>query len=90
MEDQEYDCHDWMASAQVGIKTAAEQLCDNVIVIPVECPAFKVETIERLRECGENTILSYDHTPGKIRLQMCQDVGEQNACKTVNDDRNSV
>ena len=49
VEDQEYDCHDWMASAQVGIKTAREQLCDSVIVIPVECPAFRLETIERLR-----------------------------------------
>lgn len=85
VEDQEYDCHDWMASAQVGIKTAREQLCDSVIVIPVECPAFRLETIERLRECGENTILSYDHTPGKIRLQMCQ-ASEKECLLDVNDD----
>ena len=72
VEDQEYKSHDWMASAQVGIKTAREQLCDSALVIPVESPAFRLETIEKLRECSVNTILSYDHTPGKIRLQMCQ------------------
>ena len=85
VEDQEYKSHDWMASAQVGIKTAREQLCDSVLVIPVECPAYRLETIEKLRECGENTILSYDHTPGKIRLQMCQ-ASEKECLLDVNDD----
>ena len=63
LEDPEYACHDWLASAEIGIEAA--ELCDKVILIAVEFPAFKVETLERLKECDQDTCLYYDGQPGR-------------------------
>ena len=56
LEDPEYVCHDWLTSARIGMEAAAER-CDKVILLPVECPAFKVETLELLTECESDTCL---------------------------------
>ncbi len=70
LEDSEYACHDWLTSAEIGMEAAAER-CDKVILLPVECPAFKVETLELLKECDQDTCLYYDGQPGKIQLRIC-------------------
>ena len=70
LEDPEYVCHDWLTSARIGLEVAAER-CDKVILLPVECPAFKVETVEMLKECGQDTGLYYEGQPGKIQLRIC-------------------
>ena len=68
LEDPEYACHDWLASAEIGIEAA--ELCDKVILIAVECPAFKVETLERLKECDQDTCLYYDGQPGRLQVRI--------------------
>ena len=69
LEDPEYVCHDWLTSARIGMEAAAER-CDKVILLPVECPAFKVETLELLTECESDTCLYYDREPGKLQLRI--------------------
>ncbi len=70
LEDQEYERHDWQTSAKIGMEAAAE-LCDRVILLPVECPAFKVETLEALKECDRDACLYYGEKKGKLQLRIC-------------------
>ena len=69
LEDQAYACHDWLASAEIGMKEAAD-LCDKMILLPVECPTFEVETLEMLKECSQDTCLYYDGQPGKLQVRI--------------------
>lgn len=93
LEDPEYVCHDWLASARIGVEAAAA-LCEKVILIAAECPAFKVETLERLKECDQDTCLYYDGQPGKLQVRVGshltadRDVmyGEQNLASLDTDD----
>ena len=71
-EDSEYRNHDWENSARLGIRAAEELRCDSVILIPVECPAFRVETIECLKECVCDTIPVYHGVSGHLRLKICE------------------
>ena len=73
LEDPEYVCHDWLASARIGVEAAAA-LCEKVILIVAECPAFKVETLERLKECDQDTCLYYDGQPGKLQVRISSHV----------------
>lgn len=66
-EDPEYACHDWKTSAELAVKSILPE-CDALIQIPVECPAYTVETIQRLSECEENTQISCQGKTGKMRL----------------------
>ena len=57
-EDTSYAQHDWKTSARLAIREMAPD-CDALILIPVECPAFTVETVRKLAECTENAQVSY-------------------------------
>ena len=70
VEDTEYAEHDWLESAKIGTEKAAE-LCDGVILIPVEYPAFKAETVEKLKACKTDTCLYYNGVPGKLQMRVC-------------------
>lgn len=85
-EDKEYASHTPETSAMLGIEAAKEQLCDSVILIPVECPAFQAETIEVLKECSEDTRLYYERKAGKIQLRSCQNHSEEMRCLEVKDE----
>ena len=92
LEDSEYACHDWLASAEIGIEAA--ELCDKVILIAVEFPAFKVETLERLKECDQDTCLYYDGQPGRLQVRIGSHLtddmdvthGKQNLARLDTDD----
>ena len=92
LEDPEYACHDWLASAEIGIEAA--ELCDKVILIAVEFPAFKVETLERLKECDQDTCLYYDGQPGRLQVRIGSHLtddmdvthGKQNLARLDTDD----
>ena len=92
LEDPEYACHDWLASAEIGIEAAV--LCDKVILIAVEFPAFKVETLERLKECDQDTCLYYDGQPGRLQVRIGSHLtddmdvthGKQNLARLDTDD----
>ena len=92
LEDPEYACHDWLASAEIGIE--ASELCDKVILIAVEFPAFKVETLERLKECDQDTCLYYDGQPGRLQVRIGSHLtddmdvthGKQNLARLDTDD----
>lgn len=57
-----------------GLAAAREQM-DRVIVIPVEYPAFSIQTLEKLLECKKGTIPSYNGQPGWPRLYVFQKDG---------------
>ena len=92
LEDPEYACHDWLASAEIGIEAA--ELCDKVILIAVEFPTFKVETLERLKECDQDTCLYYDGQPGRLQVRIGSHLtddmdvthGKQNLARLDTDD----
>lgn len=92
LEDPEYACHDWLASAEIGIEAA--ELCDKVILIAVEFSAFKVETLERLKECDQDTCLYYDGQPGRLQVRIGSHLtddmdvthGKQNLARLDTDD----
>ena len=92
LEDPEYACHDWLASAEIGIEAA--ELWDKVIVIAVEFPAFKVESLERLKECDQDTCLYYDGQPGRLQVRIGSHLtddmdvthGKQNLARRDTDD----
>lgn len=92
LEDPKYACHDWLASAEIGIEAA--ELCDKVILIAVEFPAFKVETLERLKECDQDTCLYYDGQPGRLQVRIGSHLtddmdvthGKQNLARLDTDD----
>ena len=64
-EDTSYAQHDWKTSARLAIREMAPD-CDALILIPVECPAFTVETVRKLAECTEDAQVSYQGKTGKI------------------------
>ena len=88
LEDPEYVCHDWLTSARIGMEAAAER-CDKVILLPVECPAFKVETLELLTECESDTCLYYDGEPGKIQLRISSRFKRNEILEEINPDSKS-
>ncbi|MGN0354533.1 MAG: LysR family transcriptional regulator [Muricoprocola sp.] len=64
-EDIDYAKHDWKTSARIAIQETAPD-CDALLLIPVECPAFTLETVRKLAECEEDTQVSYQGKNGKI------------------------
>lgn len=88
LEDPEYVCHDWLTSARIGMEAAAER-CDKVILLPVECPAFKVETLEVLKECNHDTCLCYDGQPGKLHLRISSRFKRNEILEEINPDSKS-
>ena len=71
-EDTDYAQHDWKTSARIAIQETMPD-CDALILIPVECPAFTVETVRKLAECTENGQVSYRGKTGKICFCLMDD-----------------
>lgn len=58
-EDPLYESHSLEEAVQVGLEFAGK-LCERVLIIPVECPAFSAKTAELLSGCTESTRLVYN------------------------------
>lgn len=67
VEDEKYREHGFEESLQRGLLEAREWM-ERVLVVPVECPAFSMETIERLLACKESAVPVYQKEEGYPRL----------------------
>lgn len=67
LEDDEYEKHSWEESVRLGMDMASE-VCDRVLVIPVQIPAFSVDTIQKLSECEKSTTATYENKQSELRL----------------------
>lgn len=68
-EDEQFENHGFYETLEVGLKFAG-QLCDRIITVPVEYPAFSFSTVEKLMECREDTVPVYQGTAGWPRLHV--------------------
>lgn len=67
VEDKGYQGHGFEESLQKGLLEAREWM-ERVLVVPVECPAFSMETLERLLACKKNAVPVYQGKEGYPRL----------------------
>lgn len=69
-EDDQFERHSFGETLKVGLSFAAG-LCDRVVIVPVEFPAFSWDTVERLAECSGDTVPVYQGKEGWPRLHIC-------------------
>lgn len=84
-EEENYDRNSARTTLELGLKFASE-LCDKVLVIPAECPAFSLETVETLMNCEESTIPVYEQKSGNIRLHVFGENSTEYAFMEVEDE----
>lgn len=83
-EDENYEKHTWSESVDLGLKMAKE-ICDRILIIPVETPAFSTETIVRLSECEKNTIPVFEGKKSLIQFVNTKESYENNEMMEVED-----
>lgn len=66
-EDEQFEHHRFEETLQVGLDFAKE-LCDRVLIVPVEYPVFSHSTAERLLECKKAAVPVYQGQPGYPKL----------------------
>ena len=84
-EDDDYEKHTWTESVQLGIKKASE-VCERILVIPVETPAFSTETIVKLSECEKNTIPVFENKESQIHFVNTNEAYEEREYLDVEDE----
>lgn len=67
IEDKDYSEENFEKALQTGLEACRPHM-DQVVVIPVEYPAFSAQTLQKLLGCQENTIPVYDKQDGWPRL----------------------
>lgn len=68
-EDEQFETHGFAETLEAGLAFAAG-LCDRVLVVPVEYPAFSCGTVERLMECEGDAVPVYQEKEGYPRLHV--------------------
>ena len=84
-EDDDYEKHSWMDSVQLGVKKAMD-VCDRILVIPVETPAFSTDTIVKLAECDKNTIPVFKGKESRIHVVNTNEPYEEQEHMSVEDE----
>ena len=71
-EDEQFESHSLAGTLEKGLEFAAE-LCERVLIVPVEYPAFSIETAEKLIECRKSSAPVFQGTAGWPRLQVLEE-----------------
>lgn len=71
-ENEEYQTNSHADALKLGLETASQYM-DRVIVVPVEYPAFSLQTVQALLECGQNTTPACNGQEGWPRLYVFRD-----------------
>lgn len=75
-EDEQFENHSFEETLKTGLEFAAG-LCQRVLVVPVEYPAFSSGTALKLMACRESAAPAYQGMPGWPRLLVFRTAGEK-------------